>query len=166
MNSKLRTIITFIVTFAITFTAVFLIQKKFLSQKQTTIYFVQIKNNQTSLVPVKRYTNSKNKLKFSLIELLKGPYTREAKKGIYSEIPKGTKLLDISNEEDKVEIDLSKEFESGGGSESMSKRVEQVVKTIKGIEPNKTIKFEIENKDVDYIGGEGVELPANDSKHD
>ena len=53
-------------------------------------------------------------------------------------------------------VDLSKEFESGGGSLSMLLRVAQVVCTLTQYEGIDHVAFSIDGKPVESIGGEGV----------
>ncbi len=89
--------------------------------------------------------------------LLDGPNRTERALGLRSEIPKGTRLLTLSISSHGVAtVNLSKEFESGGGTLSMTLRLAQVVDTLTQFKTVKRVTFKIEGKSVEYIGGEGI----------
>ena len=94
-------------------------------------------------------------IKFAITTLIDGPKPEEVKLGVYSEIPIGTKLLNIVENTDSVYINLSKHFEMGGGTDSIYKRIFQLIKTAK-YNTNKPIYLMIENKMAEVIGGEGI----------
>ncbi|BAY29851.1 hypothetical protein NIES2107_16950 [Nostoc carneum NIES-2107] len=73
-------------------------------------------------------------------------------------IPKGTKLLGVKVNNDEVHVNLSEEFTSGGGSSSMMGRVGQVVYTATTANPTAKVYIEVNGKELDVLGGEGVEL--------
>lgn len=76
-------------------------------------------------------------------------------------IPGGTRLLGLSVADGEAIVDLSREFESGGGSTSMQARVAQVVFTLtQWSNIVHTVSFRIEGEDVEAIGGEGVPARA------
>ncbi|NJL63171.1 MAG: spore germination protein [Methylacidiphilales bacterium] len=75
-----------------------------------------------------------------------------------SVIPSGTKILDIKVENDAVRVDLSNEFTSGGGSASMAGRVGQVVYTATSLNKNAKVYINVNGKELDVLGGEGLEL--------
>ena len=54
---------------------------------------------------------------FAINELLSAPSKWEKSKGFTSEIPQGTKLLSLRESPESILIDLSADFESGGGAE-------------------------------------------------
>jgi hypothetical protein len=76
--------------------------------------------------------------------------------GIGSAIPRETTLLGLRIEDGIAHVDLSSEFESGGGSLSMRMRVAQVVYTLTQFPTVKGVLFELDGEPVDVIGGEGV----------
>lgn len=76
-------------------------------------------------------------------------------------IPAGTELLGLSVAGGEATVDLSREFESGGGSASMQARVAQVVFTLtQWPDVIHTVSFRLDGEDVDAIGGEGVKAQA------
>lgn len=108
-----------------------------------------------------------SKIKYAIESLVAGPRPNEREKGVYSEIPAGTEVLSIKEYPDKVIINLSAAFETGGGTDSLYKRLYQLIKTAKR---NTTLPvyLYIEGEKADVIGGEGIMLnqPLNDSSLD
>ena len=105
-----------------------------------------------------------SKLKFAIQSLIYGPKPNEKAKGVYSEIPAGTKILSIKETADKVIIDLDSAFETGGGTDSIYKRLFQLIKTAKK-NTDKPVYLYINGKKAEVIGGEGIMLtqPLNDN---
>ena len=85
-------------------------------------------------------------------------------KGLYSEIPYGTRLLSIEEENNKIIINLSSDFIKGGGTQSIVNRIKQLVKTVNYNHDKKPVYLYVDNKQVEYVGGEGVylEQPLNE----
>jgi len=106
---------------------------------------------------------SGTKLRFSIENLLKGPSKSEKAKGVYSEIPAGTRLISLKETPDNVVINLSDAFEQGGGTDGLYKRLYQLIKTAN---KNTTLDvyLEINGNQVDVIGGEGIMInqPLNE----
>lgn len=96
-----------------------------------------------------------SKLKFALTSLIMGPVKNEKTSGIYSEVPSSTAVLKISDRSDKVIIDLSSGFVNGGGTDSVYKRLFQLIKTVTR-NTNKPAYLYIDGKQADVIGGDGI----------
>lgn len=93
----------------------------------------------------------------ALTALLAGPSGDESRDaGLGSEIPAGTRLLGLSIEGGIATVNLSREFESGGGSLSMLLRVAQVVFTLTQFPTVERVRFALEGEPVGAVGGEGV----------
>lgn len=126
-----------------------------------SIYFIgQNANKEEVYKIVKRKYNAEKdgtRLAFSIKSLLKGPTARESAKGIYSEIPVGTKLLSLTETPNKVVVNLSGDFEQGGGTDALYKRLYQLIKTSN---KNTTIDvyLQLNGKQIDMVGGEGIML--------
>jgi len=88
--------------------------------------------------------------------LLAGPTDDEAGIGLSSEVPEGTELLGVDVADGTATIDLSDEFQSGGGSLSMQARVAQVVFTLTQFPTVDDVTITIDGESVEGIGGEGV----------
>lgn len=91
-------------------------------------------------------------------ELLAGPSADEAAFGLGTTIPKGTRLLGVSVSNGVATVDLSHEFESGGGSLSMTMRLTQVVHTLTQFSTIKSVRFSLDGKPVHVFSGEGLLL--------
>jgi germination protein M len=94
--------------------------------------------------------------KTAVAALLKGPNVSEKAMGLRSEIPRGTRLLGLSISNGTATVDLSRQFESGGGTLSMTLRIAQVVNTVTQFKGVDTVAFKIGGKKVESIGGEGI----------
>ncbi|MDQ2965503.1 MAG: GerMN domain-containing protein [Chloroflexota bacterium] len=92
--------------------------------------------------------------------LLAGPQGTEleATPAITSAIPAGTRLLGLSITNGIATVDLSREFEAGGGSRSAFGRLGQVVYTLTQFPTVKSVVFQIEGKTVTVFGSEGIAL--------
>lgn len=121
------------------------------------IYLVEVdKQNNQVVVPVKRKILKNDIYKNTINALLWGPNQAEAEqKHLSTEIPRKTKLLKIDDYSDMVTIDLSKDFEAGGGSNSMTVRLEQVANTVSDM-TEKPVYLYIEGKEVSVLGGDGI----------
>lgn len=107
------------------------------------------------IVQVKALGNSSNQiLEGAFQQLLAGPTENTET----TTIPKGTKLLGVKTANDGVHVNLSEEFESGGGSSSMMGRVGQVVYTATALDKNAKVYIEVNGKPLEILGGEGLEL--------
>lgn len=92
----------------------------------------------------------------AMLQLLKGPSATERAAGLLTTIPAGTKLLGLSISGGVASVNLSRRFESGGGSLSMMLRVAQVVHTLTQFATVKKVRFLLDGVAVESIGGEGI----------
>ena len=83
-----------------------------------------------------------------------------------TQIPVGTQLLGVEITNGIATVDLSGEFQSGGGSLSMRMRVAQVIYTLTQFETVKGVLFEIDGELVDSIGGEGIDVSTPQTRKD
>jgi spore germination protein GerM len=99
--------------------------------------------------------------------LLAGPTADESgERTITSAVPDGTRLLGISIRNAVATVDLSTEFDSGGGATSMSYRLAQVVYTMTQFSTVKSVVFKIEGETVTVFGGEGIVLDGPQARAD
>ncbi|MGY6502633.1 MAG: GerMN domain-containing protein [Acidimicrobiales bacterium] len=89
-------------------------------------------------------------------ELLAGPNTDDEALGLSTSIPDGTELLGLNIVDNQATIDLSGEFESGGGSLSMNARLAQVVYTVTQFPSVESVVLQLDGDAVDVFGGEGL----------
>jgi hypothetical protein len=90
--------------------------------------------------------------------LLAGPSAAERAAGLGTAIPAGTKLLGISLHDGVATIDLTSEYEAGGGSLSMQLRLGQVVYTLTEFPTVKKVLFHLDGAPVDVFSSEGIVL--------
>ena len=104
---------------------------------------------------------------YAIKELIKAPTSWEKSKGFTSEIPQGTKILSIRESANSIMIDLSSNFETGGGAESTYMRVKQVIKTANS-NTSTPVYLYLNGKQANVIGGEGIILkqPLNERSLD
>ncbi|MCL5736320.1 MAG: GerMN domain-containing protein [Actinobacteria bacterium] len=100
--------------------------------------------------------------------LLEGPTVEEKGAGTVSNIPEGTTFLDLTIENGIATVDLSKEYESGGGSLSMAMRLAEVVFTLTQFDTVKGVNFKLDGQPVEVFSGEGIILdhPVNRSDYE
>lgn len=127
-------------------------------------------DNSGNLKAVNRTCNTENEVscfKFAIKELISAPTKWEKSKGYTSEIPTGTKILSIRESSNSIMIDLSSNFESGGGAESTYTRVKQIIKTANANTNTPTYLY-INGKQANVIGGEGIMIkqPLNERSFD
>ena len=85
---------------------------------------------------------------------------------ISTAIPAGTKLLGISIKNSVATVDLSREFESGGGSASAFNRLGQVVYTLTQFSTVRSVLFQVEGETVTTFGSEGIVLEGPQARTD
>lgn len=136
-------------------------------QDQVAVFFTKSKGAQSVTEAVVRPMPEDKKItpiQYALTELLKGPSTDERKMGYFTEIPKGTELLSVKKEAENVTVDFSDEFSSGGGSNSVVQRMNEVRNTIISASKDATqeplkINIMVNGKPLQTLGGEGLEVP-------
>lgn len=121
------------------------------------IYLVEVdKQNKQNVVPVKRKILKNDIYKNTVNALLWGPNETEAKqRHLSTEIPPKTKLLKVGDFSDMIIIDLSSEFEGGGGSDSITIRLSQLANTVSDM-TDKPVYLYLNGKEINVLGGDGV----------
>lgn len=111
------------------------------------------------LVPTYREVPSTAAVGRAALEaLFAGPGDDEEGIGLDTTIPDGVEVLGLNIEDGVATVDLSGNFEDGGGSLSMQLRLAQVVFTLTQFETVDAVVFELEGERVEAFGGEGVLL--------
>jgi len=123
-----------------------------------TLYWVSAGENALGVKRTIPYT--KAVATATMKELIAGPTAAELKTwpAISSAIPAGTKLLGISVAGGVAKVDLSREFESGGGTFGVTARLAQVVYTLEQFPTVDAVEFYIEGKRVEVFSSEGIML--------
>ena len=114
----------------------------------------------TGLVPVLRVVPQTAAVATAAMNaLLAGPTADESgQRTITSAIPTGSRLLGLSIKNGVATVDLSTEFDSGGGSASMRYRLAQVVYTLTQFPTVTSVLFQVEGRIVTVFGSEGIVL--------
>ena len=128
-------------------------------EKTLAIYWVEDKSGKLAIISQPVQIQAQNDptvfLNIALDRLLAGVSDPNQ----FSEIPKGTKLLNLTTNNDEVYVDLSPEFTQGGGSASMTGRFGQIVYTATTLNPNSKVWLSVAGKPLTVLGGEGLEIP-------
>jgi spore germination protein GerM len=121
------------------------------------------------LVPVHRDMPVGENAAVTTVEsLLAGPSADEmaGTPAISTAIPEGTTLLEVEIADGVATVDLSQEYDDGGGSFSMFARLAQVVFTVTRVADVHGVQFEIEGEPVSVFSSEGIELDVPQGRDD
>ncbi|MEP6909408.1 MAG: Gmad2 immunoglobulin-like domain-containing protein [Actinomycetota bacterium] len=111
------------------------------------------------LVSVTRKHEATPRVATAAIEaLLAGPTKTERASGIESAVPAWTRLLGISIAKGVAIVDLTSDYQSGGGSLSMQVRLGQVVYTLTQFPTVRKVSFRLDGTPVDVFSSEGIVL--------
>lgn len=94
----------------------------------------------------------------ALNQLLAGPTAAERSAGFATAVPAGTRLLGVSIASGTATVNLSGEFESGGGSLSVTERLAEVVYTVTQFPTVSQVVFQLDGRPVTVFSGEGLVL--------
>lgn len=92
----------------------------------------------------------------ALEALLAGPSRAERAAGVQTQVPQGTQLLGLGIANGIATVDLTSEYEAGGGTASMTMRLAQMVCTLDQFRTVKGVLFRLDGSPVDVLGGEGI----------
>jgi germination protein M len=121
------------------------------------------------LVAVERRIPSTQRIALATLrELFEGPTAGDEAlvAGVSTAIPSSALVLDVGIEDGVATVDLSREFESGGGSFSMLARLAQVVYTVSQWPTVDEVAFELDGQPVTVFSGEGIVLDEPVSRAD
>lgn len=96
----------------------------------------------------------------AITALLAGPSDAEmaGRPAMFTAIPEGTRLLGLSIKGGVATVNLSREFESGGGSASIFGRLAQVTWTLTQFSTVNSVLFQLDGQPVSLFSGEGIIL--------
>lgn len=122
----------------------------------------------TGLVPVLRTVpQTAGVARAAMTALLAGPTRAESSdRTITTAIPEGTTFNGVSIKNGIATVDLSTEFDSGGGTASMQYRLAQVVYTLTQFSAVKSVVFQVEGQTVTVFGSEGIVLDGPSKRAD
>ena len=90
--------------------------------------------------------------------LVGGPTAAESADGFGTAIPSATRFRDLTIADGVAKVDLSKDFESGGGSLSLSLRLAQVTCTLDQFDSVSGVRFLLDGDLVNVFSGNGIIL--------
>jgi hypothetical protein len=91
--------------------------------------------------------------------LLAGPTTAEARSGLTTAVPAATRFNDLVVDGSGIaKVDLSRDFESGGGSLGLTLRLAQVTCTVGQFPTVKGVRFALAGEVVSVFSGDGIVL--------
>ncbi len=89
--------------------------------------------------------------------LLTGPTTTETRGGLVTAVPQDTRFLGLTIDANGIaKVDLSRAYESGGGSLSMTLRLAQVTCTLNQFPTIKGVRFALAGELVSVFSGDGI----------
>lgn len=131
------------------------------AKEYVNVYFIgKNEHNEEVYKAVKREYNGDvdgSKIKYAVVSLIRGPKSEEKKLGVYTEIPSAAQVINISEQSDKVIVNLNSDFVYGGGTESLYKRLYQLIKTAR-LNSELPVYLYIDGQRADVVGGEGIML--------
>ena len=123
------------------------------------IFFIgKNEHNEEVYKAVKRTYNKDvdgSKIRFAVYSLINGPKQSEKEHGVYTEIPPYSQVINITEQSNKVIVNLNSSFVNGGGADSLYKRLYQLIKTVKQNTTLPVYLF-IDGQKADVVGGEGL----------
>lgn len=104
----------------------------------------------------------------TLHELIAGPSAADTAliDGIGSSVPADTLVLGVNIDDGLATVDLSREFEAGGGSFSMFARLAQVVYSVTQFPTVDEVEFRLDGQPVTVFSGEGIVIDKPASRAD
>jgi spore germination protein GerM len=123
------------------------------------VYLTASDGNYLRLEPVGRRSNADGtteRARVAVAHLAAGPTPGERAKGLASSVPQETRVRRISFEDGILRLDLSEEFERGGGSAGMQGRLHQLFYTLTQPRDVKGVLLMIDGRRVEVFGGEGL----------
>jgi spore germination protein GerM len=123
------------------------------------VYFIKSEETSFTLSPAYRresVNGLEQHLTAALQRLIEGPNSAEEGRGLSSAVPETTKLLGLTLQDKQVTVNLSRDFEAGGGIASIQGRLQQVFYTLTQPSDVEQVRLQIEGEDVSVFSGEGL----------
>ncbi|NJL46562.1 MAG: spore germination protein [Leptolyngbyaceae cyanobacterium SM2_5_2] len=124
------------------------------------VFWLKDEGGQLKLVPeaisVAADASSDAQVKTAFDALLSKPGDPE--QNAFTTIPEQTQLLEATVQADGIHVNLSADFETGGGSAAMMGRLGQVIYTATAFDPAAPVWISVDSKPLTLLGGEGLEV--------
>jgi spore germination protein GerM len=140
---------------------------KAVNQGEPKLYLLADNNGQPEIIASNQTITNTGDEKTTLVnafnQLLAGQPESNSTGQTVNAIPTGTKLLGLEVNSNGIYVNLSPEFNTGGGSENMIGRLGQVIYTATSLQPDANVWIMIDGKPLELLGGEGLEVaqPTN-----
>jgi spore germination protein GerM len=125
-------------------------------ERTVTVYFIQ--DGEYAKAVTRTVPGTLDVAANAIEALIAGPTAAETEDGLGTAIPLDTLLLGIDIADGVATVDLSSEFEQGGGSFAMFSRLGQVVYTLTEFDTIDRVVFWLDGQPVTVFSGEGILL--------
>lgn len=126
------------------------------AEKTAQVYWLRDQGTDLALAAVPLKVKGNDKPESAIAAALNALFNSPPDKTMTTTVPAGTKLRSVRIKPEGIYVDLSKEFETGGGSLSMYGRVGQVLYTATSLNPKAPVFLMVEGKPLETLGGEGL----------
>lgn len=120
---------------------------------EITIYLL---NDSGQAVATTRTVTTEGVARAALLALIDGPSPREAAAGLSTAFPSDSLVLGIAIDDGTATVDMSREFEAGGGSFAILGRLAQLVYTLTEFDSIDRVDLLLDGEAIEYFSGEGV----------
>ena len=120
------------------------------------VYLIEVAGDRFELVPSEVRLETDAAPEQLLATAFERLLDNDVESDAFSEIPTDTELLNLSIKDDGVHVNLSGDFQFGGGSASMTGRLAQVIYTASTFEPTAPVWISLDGEPLDLLGGEGL----------
>lgn len=128
-------------------------------EQNVNIYWIQPdQQEQLQWVPTPVIVEAENNPSAILAAAFNRLLAQPESNDVFSEIPPQTQLLSLETQNKDIYLDLSSEFNSGGGSFSMIGRLGQIIYTATSLNPQGNVWISVDGKPLELLGGEGLEI--------
>ncbi len=118
-----------------------------------TVFFL---NDSGEAIPTTRPTTTSAVARAALDALIAGPDAPEHAAGLSTEFPADSLVLGVAVSSGLARVDMSREFEAGGGSASVLGRLAQLVYTLTEFDSIDRVQLLLDGESIEYFSGEGV----------
>lgn len=120
------------------------------------VYLIEVAGDRFELVPSEVQLETDASPEQVLTTAFERLLSKDVESDAFSEIPDSTDLLNLRIADDGVHVNLSSDFQFGGGSASMTGRLAQVIYTASTLEPTAPVWISLDGEPLELLGGEGL----------
>lgn len=120
---------------------------------EITIYLL---DDSGEAIATTRTVTTEGVARAALEALIEGPTPREFVVGLRTAFPADSLVLGVTIEDGIATVDMSREFEAGGGSAAILGRLAQLVYTLTEFDSIDRVDLLLDGEEIEYFSGEGV----------